>query len=640
MALSLSCSIKLSAQESQKTVEKLPKGINLCHTLFDYLSNNNFNPREQSLIKSNQNDFPYNIYIENIGKNSSNNDKNNVLFIFEMESAFAKKEVLKRFLDYLKNTENDFNATILFAYGEAPKFTKQGMIYGTQIYLDDYYFEDEFTALFINLNCEKSKITSSSNRMIAPGQLVKGCLNAFLKNHLPVTNRFIFLSQLYTLSFHKDRILDTFFMREIPAIKIEFDGSLKNETVFSTLYDISSSINDSNWDQHFILYNLFGSFQILTEKSILTILFVIIFTLLLFIFVFGYINSFIKFEAWKQIRYIWYAAPVTFILISAGFQVGKLFYLLFNPATPFGKIFLLVWLQLFFSLIFISILFFVLSKFNHNYTDRSVDYLVLLTTFINQSFFSFFDISLFPMFLLIFTAAFSTIFFRKFFSHLYLFIILLALLFPYTFSFLGSFESSQIHSYLLSSQTWQFSIAMIITPIALLYLRIVTKFRETHPNSRSIALFVIVYTTSIIFTQTEICLISVPLRNKTVTKTSEPLLVSSEHKFINLTHTDKIIFDDKIRTLNIKLEKQPELCDVQIFAPSAQPLKYSDYDFELINGTSSYFLIPQNPPSELTFSYGTIDGPSFVKISAIFEDENSEEDYILEERIFPVSEAE
>ena len=81
MALSLSCSIKLSAQESQKTIEKLPKGITLCHTLFDYLSNNNFNPREQSLIKSNQNEFPYNIYIENIGKTSPKNDKNNVLFI-------------------------------------------------------------------------------------------------------------------------------------------------------------------------------------------------------------------------------------------------------------------------------------------------------------------------------------------------------------------------------------------------------------------------------------------------------------------------------------------------------------------------------------------------------------------------------
>ena len=243
------------------------------------------------------------------------------------------------------------------------------------------------------------------------------------------------------------------------------------------------------------------------------------------------------------------------------------------------------------------------------------------------------------MFLLIFIAAFFSIIFRRIFSHLYLFVILLALLFPYTFSFLGSFDSSQIMSYLLSTQTWQFSVAMIITPISLLHFRIVTKFRQSHPSTRSIALFIIVYGLSIIFTQTEICLISIPLRNKTVTKANETQVISANDNFIKLTHSDKIVFEDKIRTINVHFEKQPELCDVQVFSPNSQPLKYSDYDFEVINGTSSYFLIPQNPPTDMTFSYGTIDGPSFVKITAIFENW-ADNNYIMEERIFPVSEEE
>ena len=71
---------------------------------------------------------------------------------------------------------------------------------------------------------------------------------------------------------------------------------------------------------------------------------------------------------------------------------------------------------------------------------------------------------------------------------------------------------------------------MIITPILLLYLRIVIKFRETHPQKEKIALFVIVYAVSIIFTQTEICLLSIPLRNKSLSETPQPVLLSSDEK--------------------------------------------------------------------------------------------------------------
>ncbi|WP_027727386.1 hypothetical protein [Treponema sp. C6A8] len=625
----------LSAQELQKT----PTGSHLCLSFFEFLSDNNFKPQAQPLLNYNQNDFPYNIYIENIGRYSNSENLENVLFVFEMQSAYEKREIIRQFINYLKITDLTCNPTILFAYGEVPKFEKPGMIYGTDVFLDDFYFEDDFTAVLIDLDSPKTKISSSSNQIIAPGNLIKNCLNAFLKNKLPVTNRFIFLSQLYRLSFQQDRRLDSFFEKDIPAIKIDFDSQLDQKIILSTLTDMVKDFSNFNWDQHFILYNLFGSFHILTEKHILTILFIVIFTLLLFIFVFGYINSFIKFEAWKKIRYVWYAAPITFVLIAAGLEMGKGLFYLFNPQTEFGKIFLLLCLQLSFAVVLTSFFYYFLSFLNHKFTERSVDYLVLLSTFINQSFFAFFDISLFPMFLLIFLAAFSAIFYRKFFSHLYLFFILILLLFPYTFSFLGSFESSQILSFLLGTKVYQFSLALIFTPVLLLYLRIVIKFRQTHPQKRSLALFVIVYAVSIIFTQTEICLISVPLRNKSVTKTQMPVVISSDNELIKLTHTDKVVFDDIIRTINITLSQKPELCDVQLFSPNSQSLKYSDYDFEVINATTSHFLIPQNPPQNLTFTYGTTEEPGFVKITVIFptDEENT---YIRQEKIFAVSEAE
>ncbi|WP_039924531.1 hypothetical protein, partial [Treponema sp. JC4] len=256
----------LPAQEPQKR----PEGSNLCLTLFEFLSANNFKPQAQPLLSYNQNDFPYNIYIENIGTKLQSEESKNVLFVFEMQGAFLKKETIREFITFLKNTKLPYNPTILFAYGEAPVFTKQGMIYGSDVFLENYYFEDDFTAVFFNLAAEKTKITASSNQIIAPGNLIKNCLNAFLKNKLPLTNSLIFLSQLYTLSFQKDRNLDLFFERDIPAIKLDFKTGIDEKTLSSTLKDIAGSIDSFNWDQHFILYNFWGSFHILTEKNILS----------------------------------------------------------------------------------------------------------------------------------------------------------------------------------------------------------------------------------------------------------------------------------------------------------------------------------------------------------------------------------
>ena len=110
----------LSAQEPQKR----PEGSNLCLSLFEFLSANNFKPQAQPLLSYNQNDFPYNIYIENIGNNSQSEKTKNVLFVFEMQGAFLKKETVKEFITFLKNTKLPYNPTLLFAYGENPLFNQ------------------------------------------------------------------------------------------------------------------------------------------------------------------------------------------------------------------------------------------------------------------------------------------------------------------------------------------------------------------------------------------------------------------------------------------------------------------------------------------------------------------------------------
>ena len=631
-----------------------PKGKDLCQSTFDFLKSKKLSPKVQNIFISSQNNFPYNIYLEfnqkEKGQAESEAASKSILFIFPMEDAFSKKEMTAEFLEYLNFASKSLNlkATVLFSYGDRQQnFIKEetakiAPVYGCESFIENYFSQSDYTAVYIDMNQLQSDISSASANKVSPGKLLQLTLNAFLQKGIDYRYSSIFLSQIYSLSLKNDRILNLFFSREIPAIRIAFGSEQEDDKILKTLtsmYDALSLKADftQNWDQHFILIKTFSRYQLISEKQILSLVLAVIAVILLFIFVFGYINSFIKFQAWKNIRYVWYAAPMVFFLTLLGFFTGKAFFLNFSPKTAYGSIYLLFWLQIFFSVIFISLFYIPLSFFNHKFSDRSIDFLVLLSTFVNQSFFGCLDISLFPLFLLIFIAAFFTIFFRKFFSHFYLLIILIALLYPYCNKFLNTYDGKEALDFFMKNSSYHILVSLVITPIMLLYLRLLIKFRQNHPGKKELCLFVGIFSFSIIAVQTEICLISMPIRNSRVKKPENIVLTSLSDQKVYLSHSDKFIFDDIVRTITITTKEPAEICNVLVFSPSSQPVEYSDYDFETINSTSSYFIVPKNPPQNFSFTYGTTKDPCFVKITAIFQSQVDNE-YILEERLFSVSE--
>ena len=614
--------------------ESAPKGRQLCQEVFNFLTGEGFSPKTQSLLVSPENDFPYNIYLE---FETDINCTSNLLVIFEMENILTKTSLVKNYLHFLENSQYDYNTTVLFAYGENQSLNQSLKIDGLDVFLDNFFTNENYSALYIELEEENNRIIVSSNNTISPGHLIKASFNSCLKNKIPVKHNFLYLSQLYFVADQTEKNLQTLFDNEIPSIKLCFDRESDEEKVERALEEITNQTYENdywdNWEQHFILINLFSQYRILCEKTILIFFIFVIGVILLFIFVLGYINSFIKAVAWKNIRYIWYAAPATVLIIILGFIIGKQLFFNFSPKSDYSKIYLLLWLQSNTALILVSVFYTILARLNFKFTERSIDYLILLSTFINQSFFSCLDISLFPMFLLIFISAFFTIIFRRFFSHIYLLILLSLLSIPYAHSFLEITDSRYALNFLLNSRFWYFAVALVITPMSLLYFRVLIKFRQGIKNNFKVTVFSLGYIFLIMLSFSLICFINLPKRNKNISKENkEKTIIASPEDTIQITVSDLTIFDDLIRTIHVDTGKSVEVCNVTVQGITKQPLLYSDYEAEALNNLSSTFMIPTNPPQKLTFSYGSAKEAGFVKVTIIYSKDDSDL-YYLEEKV-------
>lgn len=611
-----------------------PKGSALCQNVFDFLKKEKFNPKTQSLLNSGSNNFPYNIYLE------FRNDEtflSNLLVVFEMDRVLSNKELIKNYLNFIEASLYDCNTTVLFAYGENQILTQNIKLYGADIFIDSFYTNENYTALYIELDEEKNQILVSSNHNISPGDLIKTSYNSYIKNKLPIKHTLTCLSQLYYMASSSERNLQTFFENGIPAIKLCFSKNTPPEKIQNVLQEITVQTYENNywdnWEQHFILIELFSQYHILNEKTILIFFIFIIALILIFIFVFGYINSFIKAVAWKNIRFIWYAAPLTMLITVSGFFIGKALFFHFSPQTDYSRIYLLIWLQLTSSLILVSAFYTLLARFNYKFTERSIDYLVLLSTFLNQSIFSCIDISLFPMFLIIFAAAFFTILFKRFFSHIYLFLLLTLLLVPYAHIFLDITDSRYVLDIFLNSYFWYFTVALVINPMYLLFFRVLIKFREGIKNNLKLTFFSLGYILLIMTSISIICLIQIPARNKVLsTEAEERTIKASTDNTIKIEVEDKDIFDDLIRTVTVDTGKPVEICSVSIIGLTTQSVLYSDYDSQIVDEVTTAFSIPSDPPQKLTFTYGSTKETCFVKVTTIYSKDNSN-DYYLEEKV-------
>ena len=610
---------------------KVTSGIELCNQIHSFLKKNGFSPSSQSLVVSGENTFPYNIIVTFTPEQQTSPE--NLLLVFFQEDIPKNQKIIKEALSRIKEADYPFSITFLFAYGEKQKLKKADMIYGTEIYLESINTNLSYTAAILDLDCEKSFIETTSKGLSSPPYLIKNSMNLYKAYGIGKELPDIILSQLSSYNFISCRILDSFFNYEIPAIKLSIGGladSDKTETavnIINGLVEAFSKNTDTSWEQHFMILRLFGNYTTISEKAILRIVTPTIFIWLLFIFMLFFVNQRMKRRTWSAIGKIWWSVPLTWLILVAGFFSAEYFFQnLFSTTSPAQKIYGQLIFQILLSLFLAFVIYLIILSLNYKFDERAVDYLLVISCFINQSVFILADISLSPIFIVICLLSLLALSIKNNYIHVAVFLLMIAPLIPYGHRMISASNLKDLALFLAKSKAVNFIIPLVLYPVYIVLFRIITSVRTRRKKIR----FVLI-STGCAYIIISAALISLGINrisslNKNQVQEPEISMSPLGEELISLKVSDQIIFDEIIRTVDISLKEDCLLCDLLISTPDVAPILYSDNDYITPTLNSGRFRIPDNPPKEMSFKYGASKVPCRITLSAVIQGEK-EDDY-------------
>ena len=617
----LFCTIP-SFSEEQKSTEI--NGIELSSSVFSLLKKSGFSPITQSLVISGENTFPYNVIV-NLESNQKDSQEN-LLLVFFQEDVPKNQKLFKAIISNLKRNKRNYNITVLFSYGEKQLIEKQDTVFGTKVFLDSINSNQEYTAIIFDLFSNTFDIETSASGRSTPPWLIKNISNIYQNLALGENLPRFYLSQIAEFKFIQNRLLEEFFSNEIPTILLKMDGLSKSENFSETAQKICEQVVESYdntidkaWERHFNIIKIFGKYRTLTESAIIRIIIPVIFFWIVFIFILIFVNRRLQKQAWSKIKYIWYSVPLIYILLVLSFVLGRLLFAnILSLKTNIGSIYGMMIFQILISLLFSLIFFILILKFNTRFEERSIDFLLVICCFFNQSIFILLDISLCPIFITISFLSLIAIISKKNYLHFVLFVLMIFPLFIYGNIIIREADHSQLKNYLFNDRKSLFIIPLVLYPIFLIILRTLTSIRK-HGNLKKIIIGSISYFTTV---SLFLIILGIVRVNQFASKQKNNYNISvsgSGQWLIQIDYSDKKVFNDIIRTININLDEDCILCDVQISTDYNNPILYTDYDYKTITSTSARFSIPDYPPRQMTFTYGAPNILSKIIVSAVIK---------------------
>lgn len=601
-------------------------GIELCNEVHSFLKKSGFSPESQSLVISGENTFPYNIIVRISPE--QNTSPENILLVFFQEDIPKNQLLIRESLKKIQEAHYPFSVTALFAYGERQILEKSDMIYGTEIFLESINTNLSYTAVIFDLESKENIVETTANGLSSPPQLIKNSMNLYktygIGNKLPP----FILSQISSYDFISTSVLGNFFDYNIPSIKLSL-GDIPEEKKAATAGNIItgtvsllSKDSDISWEHHFLIIKLFGSYHIISEIIILHIVIPTIFIWILFIFLLIFVNRRLKKHTWYTIGNIWWSVPVTYVIIVTGFFISGIFFNnVFPNASPAWKIYGRFLFQISISL-FISLSFYlVILTLNYRFDERAVDYLIVISCFINQSLFILADISLSPIFIIICLLSLLALTVKNNALHIAVFLLMILPLIPYSHRMITASNLKDMSFYIEKSKGLLIVVPLVLYPVHIVLFRILTSVRSHTKSIKFLLLSTILTFSLIIISLTSLSLIRTKSLNHQQYVRPTVSMSALGNKLISLSVSDKNVFDDIIRTINVSLKQDCLLCDIIIYSDTMNPILYSDNDFSTINVNTARFRIPNNPPEKMSFSYGTQKGPSRITVSAVIKGE-------------------
>ena len=624
---------------------EVKSGSELCREVYNFLDKASLAPKTQSIVVNGENDFPYNIIVHFPGKISTQNTFSSKkegekqveastpdgIFIFSMDDVLTNKNLILHIAEFIKTSSLDFDIDFVFTYGD-DKIQKNILensierIYGLDTFIEELDTSKDYIAVIVELNEEKYSVISSSNNYSSSSYFVAGFYNLFLKNSKNPVLPWNYISKLFRSNFTYDRELSAFFKEGIPAIKILLeDRENSNLLILQGAINLIKTGKEEPLDQHFFLLKVFGHYFRLSEHAIMITLEIIIFLCLFYFFLLLFVNAQRKKIAWSSVKYVWYVVPISFLICLFCFFTGRYATFIFKvfsseTAKMYGNSIIQIGLSVFFSTLF----YFFTLLYNPYFHIRAIDFLIVISSFINQSIFILVDISLFPLFFTVFILSILCLYIKNNVIHIILLFLMIWCFIPVAHTTTNFAVPEFLQNTLMTNPLSSIALSLTLCPILLVYFRILAGLIRNQKSALS------TIRTGIIFNIVLIIALSVTgiirthqIKKRNIVQNIELTQIDDEN--INFVYSDRIIFDDIIRTITITLPENVCECNVILEGNNKNPILYSDNDFELLSNNSIYFKIPQNPPSTMNFSYGCTNENSTIKISAFFatEKENS-----------------
>lgn len=599
-------------------------GSELCRKVYNFLKKASMNPQTQSIVVNGENDFPYNIISHFEAKNSTENTRQKLIFVFQMEDVLNNKELLQNMSEFIRTSSLDFDVDFVFAYGEnaIQQDILQNSIertYGLNTYIDEIDTSNDYIAIIVDLDEEFYSVISSSGKYTSSSYYVAGFSNLFLKNTKNPVLPQNYISRLFRSGFTYDRQLSAFFDEGIQAIKLQL-GHRENSNLLilqGALNLVKNGMSEPQ-DQHFYILRVFGHYFRFSELTIMIAVEIIIFICLLYFSLLFFINTQRKKIAWSSVKYVWYVVPVSFLICMFCFTTGRFTTMIFKVSgTDTAKMYINAIMQIGSSVFFSTLFYLITLLYNPYFHIKAIDYLIVISSFINQFIFLLVDISLFPLFFIVFIFSILCLSIKNNIIHIILLFLMIWSFIPIAHAVTSFATPALLQNILISKQLSSFYLSLTLYPLLLVYFRILagiirkqTKATSTILTGMSFSVFLIIFLTIYGFIRTQ------QIKKRFLKQDIQITQIAPEN--INLITGENKIFDDTIRTITITLPENVCECNVIIEGINKNPVLYTDNDYALISPTSIYFKIPQNPPSTLNFSYGCSDEKTSIKISAYF----------------------
>ena len=600
-------------------------GNKLSSTVESILTENGHSPIQQSLSHTGQDNFAYNILLSfpetKVPDNTteffdkSEIRRTEVIFCFLQEDFYTYEVEILDFLNFLKNLERDWTATILFSALDNAEYVDKNSIKGTEVFASQVDDSDSCCAITIGFNpIESTTIYTGSLKNTTPRWLLQQITDAFFntKTEFSFNNK---LSAIYRLGTIKGQErLSYFFKNDIPAIEINF-SYYAGISVIKNFAENYSTENSWEWDKHYI-YIDFGKFfktLFISERSlIIACLSVGFFTILLFcIFSFTGKNGEIhKYEFIKSS----YMIPFTIGLSFLSLYLGQHFVSFLSSAIEINPI-IQYGIKLVFSMLFISLLFMVQDLLKISVTAFIYGYLLLVVAIFNIFLFATIDLTLFAIFVTEYIIIYLS---RRAKTLIVLTIFLIFMLLPflpYGFIIISKAEEAELTKTVFKTAGGNLLLSLAIFPFQITWLRILiflnfqAGFRGY--TMRRIILNIILSTIIILAIISLIISLISHFIYKPDVRASKRIETKIERDE-RFTFSAKLSHDEfsNMRTNHINIRSDEDALRYEVVLKgekSLHPIYDSIYDYTITaeeNGIDSYsFIIPDYPPRKITIDY-------------------------------------